>query len=135
MEDQKQTGAIETTRAPRKRARGMVLPHDVRTLTTSELLAIVAGEKATVYGSDVRAIAMDGPAAIAQRCNLGPVAARRLAASLELGARIATQAPTAAPILRTSADTARYLLPRHSTHAVEVSACSSLTCDVVSSWN
>jgi DNA repair protein RadC len=93
----------------------------VRRLSTTELLALVAGEKATAYGDDIRSIAMDGPTAIARRCGLGPVAARRLAASIELGARIASQGNTAArPILRTAIDCARYLLPRHSTHPVEV---------------
>jgi DNA repair protein RadC len=50
---------------------------------------------------------------------VGPARAARIAAALELGARLATERAERAPVLRSPAECARHLLPRYSSRAVE----------------
>jgi DNA repair protein RadC len=50
---------------------------------------------------------------------LGPAKATRVLAALELGVRLASEAPGPAPTFRAPGDAARYLLPRYSARPVE----------------
>ena len=98
-------------------------------LSTRELVSVLLGTGAR--GTSALALADDlldqGLHPLAARSvpdlertrGLGRAKAARLVAALELGARAATDAPSASPVLASPEVTGRYLLPRYSTRPVE----------------
>src|SRR5688572_25996583 len=115
--------------ADEERPRERLARHGAGALSNRELLALLLGTgstRASVFETAAR-LADGGIRALAQRSlgeleaehGLGRAKATRVLAALELGARLASEGRTAQPVLRTPADSARYLLPRYAARAVE----------------
>ena len=112
-----------------ERPRERLARHGVGALSNRELLALLLGTgsaRASVFDTAARLLE-GGIRGLAQRSlgdletehGLGRAKATRVLAALELGARLASEGRAAQPVLRTPADSARYLLPRYSARAVE----------------
>jgi DNA repair protein RadC len=103
--------------------------HGAAALSNRELLAVVLGTG--TRGSTALQVAdrllVDGVRGLAGRSvdellgerGLGTAKAARVAAALELGARLASETRPSAPVLRSPADGARHLLARYAGRPVE----------------
>jgi DNA repair protein RadC len=111
------------------RPRERLLRHGPGALSNRELLAVVLGtgtrgasalDVATaLLDSGLRGLAGRSVGELSSERGLGQAKAARIAATLELGARLASEGRGQAPSLRTPADAARYLLPRYAARPVE----------------
>jgi DNA repair protein RadC len=111
------------------RPRERLARHGASALSNRELLALLLGTgsaRASVLDTAGRLLD-DGIRGLAQRSlgdletehGLGRAKATRVLAALELGARLASEGRASQPVLRTPADSGRYLLPRYSARPVE----------------
>ena len=110
---------------PRERA----ARHGVGALSLQELLAIVLGTGSrracaldvagALLDGGLRGLAVRSLNDLERQPGVGRAKATRLLAALELGARLASEAETAAPVFRSPAESARHLLPRYGSRAVE----------------
>jgi len=111
------------------RPRERLLRHGAGALSNRELLAVVLGTgtrnasaldvAASLLESGLRGLAGRSPGELEAQRGLGRAKAARVAATLELGARLASEGRGELPALRTPADSARYLLPRYGARPVE----------------
>ena len=111
------------------RPRERLARHGAEALANRELLALllgtgVRGRSALALADDLLASGLRGLAGcslpdLEGRHGLGRAKASRLLAALELGSRLASEGPLAAPSFRTPQEAARYLLPRYGARAVE----------------
>jgi len=121
-----QIGVLDLPAEDRPRER--LARHGAGALSNRELLAIVLGtgtrrasslEVATsLLESGLRGLAGRSVADLESQRGLGRAQAARVAATLELGARLASEGRHA-PSFRTPAESARYLLPRYGARPVE----------------
>jgi DNA repair protein RadC len=98
-------------------------------LANRELLAALIGTGAPgssaldladeLLSPGLHSLAARTPQELARVRGLGPAKATRVLAALELGARLASDAGSAAPSLQSPGEAARYLLPRYSSRPVE----------------
>jgi DNA repair protein RadC len=110
------------------RPRERLARHGAGALSNRELLAVVLGTgtrrasvldvAAALLDSGLRGLAARSVAELESERGLGRAQAARVAATLELGARLASEGRTA-PAFRTAAESARYLLPRYGARPVE----------------
>jgi DNA repair protein RadC len=110
------------------RPRERLARHGAAALSNRELLAVVLGTgtrrasaldvAASLLESGLRGLAGRSVAELESERGLGRAKAARVAATLELGARLASEGRTA-PAFRTAAESARYLLPRYGARPVE----------------
>ena len=110
------------------RPRERLARHGAGALSNRELLAVVLGTgtrrapvmdlAAALLDSGLRGLAGRSVADLESERGLGRAQAARVAATLELGARLASEGRTA-PAFRTAAESARYLLPRYGARPVE----------------
>jgi len=110
------------------RPRERLARHGAGALSNRELLAVVLGTgtrrasaldvAASLLESGLRGLAGRSVAELESERGLGRAKAARVAATLELGARLASEGRTA-PAFRTAAESARYLLPRYGARPVE----------------
>jgi DNA repair protein RadC len=110
------------------RPRERLARHGAGALSNRELLAVVLGAgtrrapvldlAAALLDSGLRGLAGRSVADLESERGLGRAQAARVAATLELGARLASEGRTA-PAFRTAAESARYLLPRYGARPVE----------------
>jgi len=110
------------------RPRERLARHGAGALSNRELLAVVLGTgtrrasaldvAASLLQSGLRGLAGRSVAELESERGLGRAKAARVAATLELGARLASEGRTA-PAFRTAAESARYLLPRYGARPVE----------------
>ena len=111
------------------RPRERLVRHGAGALSNRELLAIVLGTgtrhaSALQVAENLLALGLRGLAGrsvgeLETERGLGRAKAARVAATLELGARLATEGRGSLPPLRTPAESARYLLPRYGARPVE----------------
>lgn len=111
------------------RPRERLVRHGAGALSNRELLAVVLGTgtrrasaldvAASLLESGLRGLAARTVPELESERGLGRAKAARVAASLELGARLASEGRTPSPAFRTAAETARYLLPRYGARPVE----------------
>ncbi len=114
---------------PEERPRERLLRHGAAALSSRELLALLLGtgtRRASALDladdlllSGLRGLPARSLAELEGTHGLGRAKASRVLAALELGARLAGPGPEGAPVFRSPADTARYLLPRYSLRPVE----------------
>jgi DNA repair protein RadC len=110
------------------RPRERLVRHGAGALSNRELLAVVLGTgtrgrtvlevAASLLDSGLRGLAGCSVADLESQRGLGRAKAARVAATLELGARLASEGRSA-PAFRTAAESARYLLPRYGARPVE----------------
>ena len=111
------------------RPRERLVRHGAGALSNRELLAIVLGTGTrhasalqvaeNLLASGLRGLAGRSVGELETERGLGRAKAARVAATLELGARLATEGRGPLPALRTPAESARYLLPRYGARPVE----------------
>jgi DNA repair protein RadC len=111
------------------RPRERLLRHGAGALSNRELLAVVLGTgtrgasaldvASALLDSGLRGLAARGVAELEAERGLGRAKAARVAATLELGARLASEGRGASPSFRTPSESARYLLPRYGARPVE----------------
>src|SRR5512132_2682838 len=107
-----------------ERPRERLARHGAGALSNRELVALLLGTgSARANALDTAARLLEGGIrGLAQRSlgdletehGLGRAKATRVLAALELGTRLASEGRAPQPVLRTPADTARYLMPRYS---------------------
>jgi DNA repair protein RadC len=112
-----------------ERPRERIFRHGAHALSNRELLALVLGSgSARASALDIsEGLLRDGLRGLASRSlpellgesGLGRAQACRVAAAVELGARVATEAGPTTPAFRTPEETARYLLPRYAARPTE----------------
>jgi DNA repair protein RadC len=110
------------------RPRERLVRHGAAALSNRELLAVVLGTgtrgrtvlevAAALLDSGLRGLAGSSVGDLESQRGLGRAQAARVAATLELGARLASEGRSA-PAFRTAAESARYLLPRYGARPVE----------------
>ena len=110
------------------RPRERLARHGAGALSNRELLAVVLGTgtrrasaldvAASLLESGLRGLAGRSVTELESERGLGRAKAARVAATLELGARLASEGRSA-PAFRTAAESARYLLPRYGARPVE----------------
>ena len=111
------------------RPRERLVRHGAGALSNRELLAVVLGtgtSKASaldvaeaLLASGLRGLAGRSVGELESERGLGRAKAARVAATLELGARLASEGRGTLPALRTPAESARFLLPRYGARPVE----------------
>jgi DNA repair protein RadC len=111
------------------RPRERLLRHGAGALSNRELLAVVLGTgtrgssaldvASALLGSGLRGLAGRSVSELETERGLGRAKAARVAATLELGARLASEGSGALPSFRTPSESARYLLPRYGARPVE----------------
>jgi DNA repair protein RadC len=111
------------------RPRERLVRHGPGALSNRELLAVVLGTgthrasaldvAAALLDSGLRGLAGRSVGELESERGLGRAQAARIAAALELGARLASEGRAAMPTFRTPAESARYLLPRYAARPVE----------------
>jgi DNA repair protein RadC len=113
-----------------ERPRERLLAGGAGSLSERELLALLIGSGARgrsalalaedLLRDGLYALAQREPLELARERGLGPARAACVAAALELGSRLAAAPRPEAPVFRSPAETAAFLLPRHSRRPVEV---------------
>ena len=111
------------------RPRERLVRHGAAALSNRELLAVVLGTgtrrasaldvAASLLDSGLRGLAGRTVGELAGERGLGQAQAARVAATLELGARLASEGRGPLPSFRTPGESARYLLPRYGARPVE----------------
>jgi DNA repair protein RadC len=111
------------------RPRERLLRHGAGALSNRELLAVVLGTgtrgssalevASALLASGLRGLAGRSATDLETERGLGRAKAARVAATLELGARLASEGRGALPSFRTPSESARYLLPRYGARPVE----------------
>ena len=115
--------------APEERPRERLARHGAPALSNRELVALLLGSGSrrssvlevaeALVASGLRHLAGRSLLDLAAEHGLGEARAARLVAALELGARVASEAGSAAPAFRSAEDAARFLLPRYGARPVE----------------
>jgi len=119
-----------TVRIPdEERPRERLARHGAGALSNRELLALLLGTgsarasaldtAAHLLGGGIRGLAQRSLGDLETEHGLGRAKATRVLAALELGARLASEGRAGQPVLRTPADSGRYLLPRYASRPVE----------------
>ncbi|HUG53546.1 MAG TPA: DNA repair protein RadC [Vicinamibacteria bacterium] len=111
------------------RPRERLVRHGAGALSNRELLAVVLGTgtrhasvldvAGALLDAGLRGLAGRSVGELESERGLGRAQAARVAATLELGARLASEGRPTAPCFRTASDSARYLLPRYGARPVE----------------
>jgi DNA repair protein RadC len=111
------------------RPRERLLRHGPGALSNRELLAVILGTgtrgssaldvASSLLESGLRGLAGRSTSELEGERGLGRAKAARVAATLELGARLASEGRAAQPSFRTPCESARYLLPRYGARPVE----------------
>lgn len=114
---------------PEERPRERLARLGPTALSSRELVALLLGTGArgasaldvaqALLAGGLRDLASRSLGELVRTHGLGRAKASRLLAALELGARLASHTVEDAPVLRTPAEAARYLLPRHACRPVE----------------
>lgn len=114
---------------PAERPRERLAALGASALSDRELLAVLLGSGSARTSSleaaerlvrdGVRRLGSRTLDELAREDGVGPAGGARILAALELGARLSSGRADAAPVLRSPAECARYLLPRYATRAVE----------------
>lgn len=112
-----------------ERPRERLARHGAQALSSRELLAVVLGSGTTrasalevseaLLREGLRGLAGRSFPELLGQAGLGRAQASRVAAALELGARLAADGGPEAPSFRTPEETARYLLPRYAARPTE----------------
>jgi DNA repair protein RadC len=112
-----------------ERPRERLARHGVGALSNRELLALLVGTGSRrssalgvaegLLGAGLHDLAARGFADLTRVHGLGRAKASRVLAALELGARVASEGCTEAPVFRAPEDAGRYLLPRYGSRPVE----------------
>jgi DNA repair protein RadC len=114
---------------PEERPRERLARHGAAALSNRELIALLLGSGSRrasaldvaegLLASGLRHLAGRSMPDLVEEHALGEARAARLLAALELGARLASEGPEAAPAFRAAEDAARFLLPRYGARPVE----------------
>jgi DNA repair protein RadC len=114
---------------PEERPRERLRRHGAAALSSRELLALLLGTGTwrssaldlaeELLLSGLRSLPARSLAELERTHGMGRAKASRVLAALELGARLAAEGPDNAPVFRSPAETARYLLPRYAARPVE----------------
>jgi DNA repair protein RadC len=114
---------------PEDRPRERLARHGAGALSNRELVALLLGTGSPsssavevaerLLGRGLRGLASRSLVDLEGEDGLGRAKATRVLAALELGARLASESRSGAPLFRSPAETAAYLLPRYASRPVE----------------